>query len=113
MNIRTMAVFLAIVGALVCGTVAYAETPLTDNEKQGNAPKGMYSAEKLDQRIQRIISAYQVDVVYDNALTSRVEVPAVEKKSVEHDLSESLKNTQFSYKKYAEKVFYTVYQDNN
>ena len=44
MNIRTMAVFLAIVGALVCGTVAYAETPLTDNEKQGNAPKGMYSA---------------------------------------------------------------------
>ena len=45
MNIRTMAVFLAIVGALVCGTVAYAETPLTDNEKQGNAPKGMYSAE--------------------------------------------------------------------
>lgn len=113
MNIRTMAVFLAIVGALVCGTVAYAETPLTDNEKQGNAPKGMYSAEKLDQRIQRIISAYQVDVVYDNALTSRVEVPAVEKKSVEHDLSESLKNTQFSYKKNAEKGFYTVYQDNN
>lgn len=112
MNIRTMKVFLVIVGALVCGTAAYAETLLGDNGKQGNAPKGMYSAEKLDKRIQRIISTYQVDVVYDNGLTSQVEVPGFERKSVEHDLSESLKNTQFSYKKNTEKGFYTVYQDN-
>lgn len=72
-----------------------------------------YPSEALELRLNRIAKTYKVEIVFDGKNMKAISVPATTKRnSVEADLSNSLSNTDYSYKKVSAES-YSVYQDNN
>ncbi|KMW80021.1 TonB-dependent receptor [Bacteroides sp. 3_1_13] len=102
MRLRTGILFL--LGMLLLSPVCHA----SDDQKAT-----IYPAEALELRLNRIAKTYKVEVVFDGKNMKAISVPATTKRnSVEVDLSNSLSNTDYSYKKVSAES-YSVYQDDN
>lgn len=102
MRLRTGILFL--LGMLLLSPVCHA----SDDQKVTS-----YPAEALELRLNRIAKTYKVEVVFDGKNMKAISVPATTKRnSVEVDLSNSLSNTDYSYKKVSAES-YSVYQDDN
>ncbi|OUN98953.1 TonB-dependent receptor [Bacteroides clarus] len=71
-----------------------------------------YPSEALELRLNRIAKTYKVEIAFDGKNMKTISVPAATKRnSAEVDLSNSLSNTGYSYKKVSAES-YSVYQDN-
>lgn len=102
MRLRTGILFL--LGMLLLSSVCHA----SDDQKATS-----YPAEALELRLNRIAKTYKVEVAFDGKNMKAISVPAATKRnSVEVDLSNSLSNTDYSYKKVSAES-YSVYQDDN
>ena len=89
MRLRTGILFL--LGMLLLSSVCHA----SDDQKATS-----YPAEALELRLNRIAKTYKVEVAFDGKNMKAISVPAATKRnSVEVDLSNSLSNTDYSYKK--------------
>ena len=102
MRLRTGILFL--LGMLLLSPICHA----SDDQKATS-----YPAEALELRLNRIAKTYKVEVAFDGKNMKAISVPAATKRnSVEVDLSNSLSNTGYSYKKVSAES-YSVYQDDN
>ena len=102
MNLQSGLLFL--LGMLLLSAVCYA----SDNQETVN-----YPAEALELRLNRIAKTHNVEIAFDGKNMKTVSVPATTKRnSVDVDLSNSLSNTNYSYKKISAES-YSVYQDDN
>lgn len=102
MSLRTAVLFL--LGTLLLSPICHA----SDDQKATS-----YPVEALELRLNRIAKTYKVEIVFDGKNMETVSVPATTKRnSVEMDLSNSLSNTDYSYKKVTSES-YSVYQDDN
>ena len=102
MKLRTGILFL--LGMLLLSPVCHAD----NGQKTAS-----YPAEALELRLDRIAKTYKVEIVFDGKNMKAIGVPNMTKRnSAEADLSNSLSNTNYSYKKVSSES-YSVYQDDN